>query len=187
MAMREILTEHSGPQGSGLRTVMFFNEETPISEQRLRLQTFWTALNTLRSNLYSWRVQDTGRILDDVTGALVGAWTDNTPVGSTCTGTDRPLADASQVLIRWQTRQIVGRRFLVGRTFVPGFTSAATFNGNVSQSTQGTVDAAAEALIASGAGLGVWHRPKGGTNGQMRFVQAASVWPELAVLRRRRH
>lgn len=186
MAMREILTEHVGPQGGGLRTVMFFNEESDIIAQRLALDTFWTAINSLRSNLYSWRIQDTGRVLDDITGGLVGAWTDSTARGAACTGTDRPLADASQCLIRWHTNQIVSGRFLVGRTFVPGLTSAATFNGNVSQSTRNTIDGAAEALISANVGLGVWHRPKSGSGGQLRFAQAASVWPELAVLRRRR-
>jgi hypothetical protein len=70
---------------------------------------------------------------------------------------------------------------------------AFTLNGNLSVSTQGAIATAANAFIAASPEFGVWHRPRYEgedhvlvSPGAFWPASVASVWNELAVLRRRR-
>jgi len=124
--------------------------------------------------------------LDETTGTLTGSWTDGTAQAGTGTNTGTPVPDASQALVQWRTVTITNGRFLRGRTFIPSVALSQVVGGNLQAPAVTVIQNAANALIASGAGLVVWHRPIAGSGGSHDAVSTASVWTEFAVLRRRR-
>lgn len=120
--------------------------------------------------------------LEEVTGVNPGA-----PVPGNVAG--QPVADASQVLMRWNTGHIVGGRRLVGRTFIPGLPVASLTGGNLAGASAVDFATKGQALITTLSGsapLVVWHRPKAGAGGEAWAADIATCWTELAVLRRRR-
>jgi hypothetical protein len=88
--------------------------------------------------------------------------------------------------MRWDTSIIINHRFLRGRTYIPGMSTGGMVNGNVSSSIVSAWTTAGQAMITAGKGFGVWHRPVLGVGGEFHQATVATVWPELAVLRRRR-
>jgi len=186
VTVREICTDWIGPQGSGMTSVMFFDATTSVATQRTGLQAFWTAWKANLSNQYSYTIRTTGRDLDTTTGGLFASWSEATVKTGTGTVAVQPVADHTQVLVQWHTNAIVGGRFLRGRTFVPGLTVGTVINGNINSASIGTMNGYGTSLIASGAAFGVWHRPTAGAGGFFDPAVTCTVWPELAVLRRRR-
>lgn len=185
--MLEVLTEWTGPQGAGMRTVMYFDKiVAEVASVRTSLASFWTALDGNISSQYSWKIATEGRELDPVTGGIVSVWTETTARQDVGGGAGAPVPDASQVLLRWQTGSVVGRRLLQGRTYVPGQVGGNILAGNLSAAVQGQWQTAINNFLALGTEFGIWHRPKGGVGGTFRNVSTGSVWPELAVQRRRR-
>jgi len=184
---REIITDWVTPAGSGFVTVMYFTSTPTIASQRTALGAFWTSTDGARTNQVRWTIRTSGRILDAGTGILTGAWTENTARTALGTVAGECVADATQVLMRWKTQTIVAGRFLQGRTFIPGLSSAQVISGNTSAILRSTWDAAAATFLASGAGFSVWHRPQGGSGGTAPVASSGQTAVELAVLRHRRH
>ena len=183
---REIVTDWIGPQGSGMVSVMWFDAGIAVATQRAAVSAFLNAYDANISNTYSWTVRTAGRDLDNATGALVGAWSDATPqTGTGAVGT-APVPDATQVLYQWHTGSIVSGRFLRGRTFLPGLTASSTTGGNISSSVVTGLTGYGTTFLAANVGFQVWHRPQNGAGGSVALGGTCSVWPELAVLRRRR-
>lgn len=101
----------------------------------------------------------------------------------------QPVADSSQVLMRWNTGHIVGGRRLVGRTFIPGLPVGSLTAGNLSGASAADFATKGQNLITTLSGsapLVVWHRPKAGAGGEAWAADVATCWTEMAVLRRRR-
>ena len=131
-------------------------------------------------------IRTTGVELDAATGALTGQWAEATARVGTGAGGTEPVADATQILVRWKTNTIVNGRFVAGRTYIPGCASSNEVSGNLAAATQSAIAAAGTTLIGSGAGLAVWHRPISGSGGSEQSPNSCVVWEEFAVLRRRR-
>lgn len=185
--LNEIITEWTTPSGGGKLSVMYFLGSAATDEaQRAALGTLWGAIDARLDNAVTWSVRTTGRTIESTTGALTGEWTDPTDQSGVGGLVGQATADATQALIRWSTGVVVGGRFLKGRTNVPGLESNGFTDGNLSAPTQTAFNNAITTFIAADVGFGVWHRPVGGAGGQLVTVNSGSVWPEAAVLRRRR-
>ena len=152
-------------------------------------------METLDSNLVPgtiWRIPSEGRQLDSATGELVSAWTATTFRTGDGGAAGQPVADATQVLLRWQTAAIRRGRFLRGRTYVPGLNNGYTTAGNVSSALGSTWATAIGAFLDREVGFGVWGRPlpaKGASPaapGVFALATGGGVWAELAVQRGRR-
>lgn len=184
---KEIVVDWVTQNGAGKVSVFWFDTATAIAGQRSALNTFLSAVDGSLDNGVSWSIRQVGRVVDDATGALTGSWTN--AVGFTGVGAavGEPVADATQVLFQWHTGSIVGGRFLRGRTFVPGLAAGQVVNGNLASAQVTGLQAVGNTLATSGQGLGVWHRPTAGLGGSFVPVNSCTVWPELAVLRRRRY
>jgi hypothetical protein len=184
--IREIRTLWLLPTGSNHVSVMYFDSATAVASQRTALQTFWTAVKALQSNVCSYTIDTAGRELDDATGTLTGSWSEGSAKTGTGANGGPQVADATQGLIQWRTGTIVNGRFVRGRTFVPCIASSQEIGGNLASASVTALQSAANALIAAGVGLKVWHRPIAGSGGSAPAVGTASIWTEFAVLRRRR-
>lgn len=172
--------------GSGKVSVMYFLADGAVAAQRTALGTFWGAVDGALDNSVQWSVRGEGIEIDDATGTLVDSWAEASAKTGQGAGNDNPVPDAAQVLVRWRTSSVVNGRFLVGRQFIPGLGALNSTDGNVGGTSITIVQNAANALIASGTGLVVWHRPGPSGTGSSTAVSTASVWSELAVLRKRR-
>jgi hypothetical protein len=166
---------------------MYFSDLTAVDTQMAAVDAFWTAIASLIAEEFDYAIRTEGRELNDSTGVLEDFYA---ATGGPYTGGGSSAAqqvpDASQGLVRWLTSNVIAGRRLQGRTFIPGLTQTNISEGNLGTAAQGTITTAAQALVDSEAGLMIWHRPQGGTGGTTAFVTTASVWNELAVLRRRR-
>jgi hypothetical protein len=186
VAIREITTEWTLPSGSGHLSVMYFDAGVAVAAQRTALHTFWTSVKALQSTTTVYNISGAGRELDEASGLLTGSWTESSVKNGAGGSGSVSVPDAVQALIQWRTVTITNGRFLRGRTFVPGLGIGQTSGGNVIGTAVTTLQTAANALIASGAALDVWHRPVAGSGGAKDAVSTASIWTEFAVLRRRR-
>lgn len=190
--VREILTQWGGSSGGVHYSVMFFDSLGAIATQRTALQTFWTSVKAQVSPHWGYTILTTGRDLDETDGSLVAAWAEASAKTGVGTGGTEQVADATQALIRWNTNVILNGRFLKGRTYVPGLQNAALTNGNLGVAPKAALQAAANSLIAAG-GLMVWSRPVKDPvthsvirPGSGHFAVSATIWDELAILRKRR-
>lgn len=193
--MFEVITDWTVNSHSGLVTVMYFNETSPIATVRSSINTLYTNVNGVLSNTAAWVIRPTGRQIQAEDGALLGIWTDATARSGAGVATAASVADATQVLLRWGTGAIVNSRFVRGRTFIPGYTSAGILAGNLASSSVTTFNNAATQFANDPNGFVIWSRPFAGTPGSpgeparagsSHQVVTGTVWPELAVLRRRR-
>jgi len=184
--LREIMIEWQTASGSGKRSVLYFDATPTVSSQRTALQTFLTSMKALQASTTSYGVAIQGVEIDDATGNLLGAWSEPSLKNGTGTSAGTDTSDASQLLVQWKTAEIINNRFLRGRTFFPGVGSGQITNGNLSGAAVTAAQGAANAFIASSAGLRIWHRPGPAGAGSSRLVTTAAIWSELAVLRRRR-
>lgn len=183
---REILTTWRTDAGSQFKTVMYFVDSDPVADQRTALAAFWTAADAVCAGTTTWTIETAGRELDSASGSLTGAWAEGSVKTGTGGGAGDQSGDALQALVRWHTNNIVGGRFLQGRTFIPGLASTVIVDGNLSAAAITALQTAANAFIASTFEPVVWHRPVSGSGGATFAASTASVWQELAVLRRRR-
>lgn len=185
--MREILVNWTSPFARAGVSVFNFDHSVTAAAQRTALQTFLTSLKPLFVEGMAWTVAVEGREFDPADGHLIGAW--NEPTAKTGVGSAAnpvPLADATQLLIRWKTETIRRGRFVAGRTFIPGISSANVLNGDVPPGVSAISTPAAQALITAAVGLQIWGRPILADPGIAADVTSATTWSEYAVLRRRR-
>jgi len=183
---REILVDWTTPSGSDHRSVLMFNTVSTPADQRSAIYTFLSTIKSQLEDSTSFTVETAGRELDDATGALVGVWSEGTSYTGVGVVSGQVVADATQALMQWRTDHIVGGRFLQGRTYIPGLSASHLSNGNLSSTAITAWTAAGQALIDDAVGFGVWHRPVLGAGGVFWAADTASVWGELAVLRKRR-
>lgn len=184
-SIREIITDWTAAGNAGGSSIMYFPVAGTASIQRADLGTFWAAINAQLSTTTRWTIRTEGREIDEATGTLTGAWNDSTVRTGAGLAASGPVANTSQVLIRWNTNRIVNGRFLKGRTFVPGVQNGLLTNGELSAAGQTAFNTAIAALIGSNAPL-IWHRPSPSGPGVADVAGASSVWNEFAVQRRRR-
>lgn len=183
---REILVDWVTQSGAGKVSVFHFLEATPIADQRAALADFLDGVDGSIAAGTSWTIRTTGVEYDAATGALEGAWADGTAYTGPGSAGGEPVPDAAQVLFRWITDHIVGRRFLQGRTYIPGWSVANVDNGNLAEANRAGVQVLGNDLVNAGVQLAVWHRPVAGSGGEAWAVDECVVSSEFAVLRRRR-
>lgn len=183
--MREIVTDWTSPSGGG-QTVLNFADAVPVNAQREALHLFWTTLAERQGNGWDWNIRQEGREVNPATGLSTGLWTDAESFPGSGVLATAVVADATQVLIRWRTNDSIGARRIQGRTFYPGLGVAGLNAGNLDPAYVSYFAAAANALISADVGLGVYSRPTDARPGSFNEAVSASVWPELAVQRRRR-
>jgi len=140
---REILTDWTTPAGGGFRSVTYWHLTPSVDDQRQAWNEFLIDISTILDDGTDWNVQTTGREMDDATGVLTGEWSDATVQSGGGAGAGETVPDASQMLIRWNTGEIVNGRFLKGRTFIPGVQVAGLASGNLSPANVDAVNAAA--------------------------------------------
>lgn len=192
LQIRQIITYWTTINGGGKVSVMYFTSGNPVEDQRDSLEQLFDSCMAACDNSTSFVIRTEGVEVDDANGVLLGAWNDTTARTGTGAGAGEPVADASQILIRWRTPAIVEGRFVTGRTNVPGMGNGNLVNGNVGTSAQAIITGAANQLVNDAVGFGVWHRPLKDDDGNVirdgSFHEADSgnCWTELGVLRRRR-
>ena len=184
---REILTDWKTAAGTGFLTVMYFDTQHTVGQQRTALNTLWANFTTnLLTTATTWTVRTAGRELSDSTGQLTGLWSEAVVHTATGVATGQIAADATQILIQWNTTTIVDGRMIHGRTFVPGLPASSMTGGNLTASVQAAVAGWSTTFVNAGVGFGVWHRPKSFSGGVFAPAQTATCWSELAVQRGRR-
>lgn len=175
--------------GGGGQSTLFTQPTGTLQTIADAIRSFLVELCEGLSNQVTATVASEVRTLNVGTGVLeaVGSVNGGAPVPGNVAG--QPVADASQILMRWNTGEIVNGRRLVGRTFIPGLPVASLTGGNLNGASAADFATKGQGLITSLAGqapLVVWHRPVNGAGGVAWAADTATVWSEMAVLRRRR-
>lgn len=176
--------------GGGVSTLAF---EDPADDETAgvilgEVKQFWDSLSVMLDSSLSYVVEGEPRRYAAIDGSLQQIFDAPSPGGGSGSQAGNAVPRSSQVLIRWNTAEIINGRLLRGRTFVPGLMGTAiTDTGLVATSQLTQIAAAANALIdQSGGTLSVWSRPRGSSGGQTGLVTSASTWEQFAVLRSRR-
>lgn len=185
-------TEHkiiwTTPGGGGASTIYSLSSSTPqiVADA---IDAFLVSLKAGLSSQVSMVQSPEVRVISDGDGTLQQVFNVNVDPAVQGNVAGQPVADASQILFRWNTGSIVAGRRLVGRTFVPGLPVGSLAGGNLSAASAADFATKGNNLINSLTGtnkLVVWHRPKAGVGGITFPMTGCSVWTEMAVLRRRR-
>jgi len=184
--VREITVDWQLANSPGGTTVLYFDDVGTVADQRAALDDFLNACTVSLHTSTTYTIATSGREMDTATGALTGQWVESTAYTDNGAQTGQPVANATMILLRWETGQVVSGRFLKGRTFLPGATSGVITAGEVQASTQTALNDAMETYIASNGAHSVWHRPTDGAGGVAFQVTAGTTWNEFAVLRQRR-
>lgn len=187
MPVRQIEVIWTPPSGIQTASVLHFWDGVSVSTQRSRLGTFLQVVAATLSDQCTYRIATSGKVLDEATGQMTGIWNDATSYTQQGAIAEEPVADATQVLVQWNTNTIRAGRFVIGRTFIPGLPVTALINGNLAASVQGPLETAAASFAGASSGFGVYSRPRPGTPGAIVTINSSGVAEELAVLRRRRN
>jgi len=149
--------------------------------------TFLTAIQARFPSVLTWQSQNSGDVLDDVTGNIIGSWTGAAQASVAGTAAGAYSAPAGSC-VNWRTAGIVSGHRVRGRTFLVPMSGAA-------YDTDGTIAAAALTTLrtalatfqaAASPNLLVWHRPVAHTGGDSFPVTGADIPDKSAVLRSRR-
>lgn len=174
---------------------VFYKEASVGSSLPAALTTFFTAIKGHFPTALSWQIPNAGDVLNDVNGDLVGVWTDTggTTVAGGATATQNYAAGVGY-RVKWVTGDITHGRRCIGSTFLTSCTTEHyDSNGTIQNGSLGTVQTAANALVAAGV-LSVWARPVEGStnpgipdrNGASNTVLAAIVPDKVSWFRTRR-
>ena len=174
----------TGVVGGGLST---FYDRNILGPDPAAILTFFTSIQNLLPDDVTIVVPSEGDVINEVTGALEGAWT-GTGGGQVIGGSSSVFALGTGARVRWDTAGIVGGRHVRGTTFlVPLTASAFATDGNVLGTARTTIQNAATALISAAAGdMVVWSRPVPGRQGSSHVVTGSSVPIVPTALRSRR-
>lgn len=132
-------------------------------------------------------VPNTGDLISDTTGALIGSWTE--PGGGVVTGSGSGgFVLGTGYRLVWETNGIRNGRHVRGTTFiVPVISTAFDSSGRLTSSAQTTALGAAAAYISALGGSGrVWSRPRLGANGESNEIVGRTVSEQPSWLRSRR-
>lgn len=189
MSIYRSRTVWTGPS-SPLISTLFFDVGAGFTPQQIAtaMVSFWGTIDNAVSLSFSWQVEGEVRQYNEANGALQAV----VPVtGGSGTGlADGQRLDLLQGLIRWTTGEIVDRRAVLGRTFIPGVTEQANdADGTPTSNYVTDAQTAIEALFtALPDALVVWSRPTNAaaTDGVVSQVIAGAVQNKWAYLTTRR-
>lgn len=180
---RNVTTWTGWPGGPGI-SVFYATQGGGVAD---KLQIFFAAVKSLIVGGVVITVAQSGDSIDDTTGQIVGTWTQSNAGPVTCTAAGA-FAPQTGARVRWNTSGIENGRRVRGATFLVPVTSSSLSNtGALLGSSVTTIQAAASALIVSGAGHQViWHRPSKKGPGASFPITSATCLTEVANLRSRR-
>lgn len=184
--MERLRVAMSGPgvAGPGLMTFYFGT----AGADPAAVHSFLTALVAMFPDDVEFSVPNTGDIIEEPTGRIIGTWT--AAGGGVINGSSTQtfqLGGGARVV--WETAGIRGGRHVRGTTYlVPIVSTQFDSTGRLSSSAQGAIlTAATNFLAGGGAELKIWSRPKGGLNGVVHQVTSARVPQTPTALRSRRY
>jgi hypothetical protein len=151
------------------------------------LATFFNAIKASFPPVVTWQIPTSGDVLDDVSGAITGAWIGGTGASIAGTGSAQYFAGTG-AYARWTTGAVHNRRKVYGRTFLcPIINAGADNDGTIGGGTLATLQGAT-ATLGGGSYLRVWHRPTTTTsNDGVSFpVISGSVPDKTTSLKTRR-
>jgi hypothetical protein len=149
--------------------------------------TFLTSIQNRFPSVLTWQSQNTGDILDDVTGAIIGSWAGAAQAAVVGTAAGAYTAPAGSV-INWRSAGIVNGHRVRGRTFLVPMTGGAyDTDGSLAAAVLTAMRAAlATFQAAASPNLLVWHRPVGGGGGNSFPITSADIPDKSCILRSRR-
>jgi hypothetical protein len=169
---------------------------TNASANLTAISTMVNALKAYIPQATSYTIPNTGDLVDDNDGKLVGAWGTGSPVTVQGTSVDTYAGQAG-ALVLWNTSTVVDSHRPKGRSiWVPLTRAVYDTNGKLASAFAGVLTTAANAFLASSTGFVVWHRPVYTGNPPNRVlsrpgssvpVTSATVNLTLATLRSRNH
>jgi hypothetical protein len=149
--------------------------------------TFLTAIVSRFPIVLTWQSQNSGDVLDDASGRIIGAWngTAQAAVNGTAAG---GYSAPSGAVVNWRSSGIVAGHRVRGRTFlVPTTGAVQDTDGSISSAALGTLRTALGTFVAAAApSLMVWHRPVNFAGGSSFPVTSADIPDKSAILRSRR-
>lgn len=185
--MFEVIVDWTFVGSSGGVSVLYFDEGATINSIRDAVGVWITAYAQQADIVTRGTVRTSGRTVDPDTGTLTGFWNDGRAKTALGINTGGAVANSTMALVQWLTDDVVNGRRVRGRTYMPGISSKALQSGELAASYVAALQTAAQALADAAVGFGVWHRPNGGSSGELYLVTDALVWREFAVLRGRRN
>jgi hypothetical protein len=184
--IRQVIVDWTGGTGLPGQSVLWFDSIANMSTVTTDLHTLFNSIAGSVLPGISVKVRDSGKEINDANGALTGAWTGS--VTASIGGSGSAYAAGTGLQLRWNTGLIVGRRRLVGRTFIAPIVSGAydtdgTLLGAIVTALQGYLSTW---LAASGSHQVVWHRPHLSVGGSSATVTTAAVPDKVTSLVTRR-
>lgn len=190
-SIRLITAVWSGfPGGPGTSTFAM----TDATHDLTALKDFYGLLAGIIPSAVNVAVENTGPIVSDVTGSLVGTWSENSVVSVQGSNTG-DYASGVGAVVRWETGSVVDGHLLRGHTFVvPIYAAAFDTNGSLDTAQRALIQSTADSTLAAYAGeLLVWHRPRAASTvhpvaraGSSHVVSSALAVDRPAILRSRR-
>lgn len=169
----------------GVSTMHFWSGGTPDTDAELdaiatAVNAFWNTVKGRLATSVSYAGEASIDKLDITSGDIIGV---KSVTGGSGTGTDvaDPLPWHTQGLITWHSGLYSGGRELVGKTFIPGMTEAASTQGVMLTAFAITLETAATTLM-NNSSLAVYSRTKH-TAGEVGSRVVPLRW---SVLRSRR-
>lgn len=184
--MNEVLVDWEAIGTPGGLSVLYFNPSATVESSRSELATALGGVNTELAATTKWSVRTTGRVIESTTGALTGFWNDSQPYTGTGSGIGKAVSNAAQALVQWRSVVIMNGRLVQGRTYLPGLSDYSLLNGQVIDAARFKIEDSFDTAYVAAAEPVIWHRPGPNGPGLAVPVAAATVWREMAVLRRRR-
>jgi hypothetical protein len=150
---------------------------------------FWTAIKAYFPVAIKWQVENSGSTINEADGSLTGVWTSTAQPAVFGTSATNYVTTTGP-MIKWGTQAIHGRRMLAGRTFLTPFIQGAiSGTGRIDSAAYGTIQTAAQNLVAGGR-MSLWGRPskpgQGSLVGTAAAITSAKCDDFPAVLRSRR-
>lgn len=151
------------------------------------LKTFFTSCQSIFPAGLTWTIPGGGDLVDSATGAITGTWINGAGGGQVAASGAAAHAAGTGAYVNWRTGVVIGRRRLMGRTFLaPIMNSAYDNQGTIVAANLTTLQNAANALVTAG-NTRVWHRPNAAhTGGQAGVVSVATIPDQVTSLRSRR-
>jgi len=172
---------------TGLPGVSTFYFGDPIDGSS-RLQAMFTSISAFLPNAVKLQVASDGDEILDTTGVIQGSWSTSAYSQITSTG-GANYAAPTGACIDWLTGTVIGRRRVMGRTFLVPLAGAFIDSDGTINSTAMTGLSAAVATYVTHLGTStayVYHRPEGASVGQAVLVTGGRVPDKWCVLRSRR-
>jgi len=183
--LERIVVEWTGL--SGLPGVSVFYGELAGSANA-DLKTFFTAIQSVFPAGLSWTIPGSGDIIEDSDGGLNGVWINTGGGGTVAASGAAAHAAGVGAYVNWRTGATIGRRRLMGRTFLaPLMNSAYDNSGTIVTGNLSTLQTAATALVTA-ANTRIWHRPSSlvAADGSSSVPLSATVPDQVTSLRTRR-